>query len=62
MIEINNGCEHIVDIYNLFLWYKIDGEDTWVKPNICNYRVNFCPVCGANIRNVTIKNKSHEFT
>lgn len=57
-------CDTFKSILGCFEWFYLEGKDnepgTLVMPYVEDYdgnkkRVNFCPVCGKNIRGVNIR-------
>jgi len=59
---MKSKCKHIEKIQNSFKWMITDDKRSRLMPHLGindheNIRVNFCPVCGVNCRDVQIKIK-----
>jgi len=64
--EAKNCCDRWPKFWPAFRWmtFEIDGEVMAAMPHIQNqneperWRVNYCPSCGAEVRDVQIKNET----
>ena len=53
-------CEYFTKIKDDFDWMEYiddygDGDKVFTMPNIRRVRINHCPVCGANVRDIEIR-------
>jgi hypothetical protein len=57
---MNNCCKHFKEIAHNFGWFRLE-DGTKVMPflpprdNLGEIRVNYCPSCGKEIRNIQFK-------
>jgi hypothetical protein len=51
-------CDSFKKNIHNFGWFKLDhlGEEQYLMPHILgtNYRINFCPSCGKEVRDVVL--------
>tara|TARA_R110000824_G_scaffold6935_12_gene31828 strand:+ start:163 stop:453 length:291 start_codon:yes stop_codon:yes gene_type:complete len=56
------NCEHIEQLQDQFSWYNNEKESIKLMPHFKTnmLRVNFCPVCGEDCRDVQIDLKDYD--
>ena len=59
-------CDYFEKNIHKFGWFKIDhlGEEQYLMPHILgtNYRINFCPSCGKEVRDIILSSDFYHNT
>lgn len=59
-------CDSFQKNIHNFGWFKLDhlGEDQYLMPHILgtNYRINFCPSCGKEVRDIVLSSDFYHNT
>ena len=47
-------CNGFKEIAMLLDWFRLENSEILVMPTINGVRVNYCPCCGASVRNIKV--------